>query len=89
MAKVALDEVLEDVKALTPDERRKLREVLDMSLEGSPPTSIDSELQQKLLEVGLLSEIRPPVADLESYWGYKPVEVSGKPVSETLIEERR
>lgn len=89
MAKVALDEVLESIKALTPDEQRKLREVLDRSLEDSPPTSIDSELQQKLLAVGLLSEIRPPVTDRESYRCYKPVEVRGKPVSETLIEERR
>jgi len=89
VAKVTLDEVLERVKALTSEEQRKLREALDRSLTGSPPPVSDGELQRKRLEAGLLSEIRPPVVDLESYWGYNPVEVRGEPVSETLIEERR
>jgi hypothetical protein len=89
MAKVTLDEVLEGMKALAPDEQRKLWEALNTFLESSPPPSLDDELQQKLLAAGLFSEIRPPVADLESYRSYKPVEVRSKPVSETLIEERR
>jgi hypothetical protein len=89
MAKVTLNEVLQDAKALTLDEQRRWREVLNTFLEDAPPPSSDDELQRKLLEVGILSEIRPPVAELESYRNYQPVEVKGKPVSETVIEERR
>ena len=88
MAKATLDEVLESVKALPPDERQKLRELLDESLEESPLPG-DDKLQRKLREAGLLTEMRLRVADLESYRSYKPIEVRGQPVSETLIEERR
>jgi hypothetical protein len=49
MAKVTLDEVLEGMKALAPDEQRKLWEALNTFLESSPPPSLDDELQQKLL----------------------------------------
>jgi len=89
MANVTLDKVWEEVKALSPDEQRQLREQLD-GLLGSPPAqSAEEELQRRLLEAGLLSEIKPRGMDAESYRRYTPVEVKGKPVSETIIEERR
>jgi hypothetical protein len=79
---------LEEVKALTPEEQRQLREMLDSVVAVPEPLSAEDELERRLLEVGLLSEI-PPGGDLESYRRYTPVEIKGKPVSETIIEERR
>jgi len=39
----------------------------------------------------VISEVRRPFTeeDLARFRAYKPIEVKGKPVSETLIEERR
>ena len=44
-------------------------------------------LQEKLLERGLLSEIKPPVSTAFSEW--QPILNIGKPLSEVILEERR
>lgn len=49
----------------------------------------ESKLEQLLLEEGLLSEIPPRIKDFTSYRNRRPVKVKGKPISETIIEERR
>ena len=41
---------------------------------------------QRLLELGLLLEVRPPPSDEQPF---TPVTVTGPPISQTLIEERR
>jgi hypothetical protein len=86
---VTLEGVLEQVKKLTDGEQRQLRKALDVILELPPPKNSQERLAQKLLEVGLLSRIPPPITDLTRFENWKPVEVKGKPVSEVLIEERR
>ena len=45
-------------------------------------------LDQRLLAAGLISRIPPPI-DLGSYKRSEPVRVEGKPISESIIEERR
>lgn len=87
-------ELIEKVKSLTPDEQRQLSELLALlkastSQSNSRSNENKNKLERKLLEAGLLSEIKPMVIDVESYRNYKPVKVKGKPVSETIIEERR
>lgn len=92
MVSALLEKVLEQVKALTPDEQRQVREAIDRLLAQPPsqkPMSKEDELEWDLFREGLLSEIKPRVTDVERYRNYKPVEVKGKPVSETIIEERR
>lgn len=90
MAKATLDKVIEDVKTLTRGEQQKLRELLDELLKELPARSPEEELERKLFEAGLLSEIKPPITDFTPYQNRKPIEIlDGKPVSETLIEERR
>jgi DNA-directed RNA polymerase specialized sigma24 family protein len=49
----------------------------------------EDKLEQMLLEKGLLSEIPPPITNFASYRKRRPIKVRGKPVSETIIEERR
>lgn len=89
MASVTLDKVWKEVKAMPPDEQRQLRERLNALLEAPPSRSAEDELERRLFEAGLLSEIKPPPTDVQSYRSYRPIEVRGKPVSETIIEERR
>lgn len=87
MSSANLEKVIEEIKALTPDEQRKVKELID-SLVGEQSVSPEDLLAQRLLEAGVISHIPPRIAD-ESDRTFKPVEVKGKPVSETIIEERR
>jgi hypothetical protein len=89
MATVNFDKVLEQVRALSADEQRQLRTLLDMLLapSGAPPT--EEEFERTLAAAGLLSVPKPQDLDVKRYRQYKPVAVQGKPVSEPLIEERR
>jgi hypothetical protein len=77
---------MEEVKAMTTDEQQQLRDALNELLAN--PQNIEYLLQKSLHESGLLSEIKPSRVGQTSR-AFKPIEVEGKPVSETIIEERR
>jgi Arc/MetJ-type ribon-helix-helix transcriptional regulator len=47
------------------------------------------ELQRRLFEAGLLSEIKPPITDLTPYENRQAISIQGEPISETVIRERR
>ena len=47
------------------------------------------ELQRRLFEAGLLSEIKPPITDLTPYQNRQAISIQGEPLSETVIRERR
>lgn len=93
MSSANLEKVLKEVRALTPDEQRKVKDLVDSLLKS--PDGIQSQmspedlLEQKLLEAGIISEIPKRLPTPEHLKDFKPVEVKGKPVSETIIEERR
>ena len=84
---VSLEDTIAMARRLAPEEREKLREALDQM--GSAPDEGKEILFKRLLmEKGLISEIRrvpnttPPCTDRH------PVPLKGKPVSETIIEDR-
>ena len=60
---------------------------------GSPaPAGVEpsaQELQRRLFEAGVLSEVKPPIADLTPYRHRQAVPVQGEPLSETVLRERR
>ena len=93
MSSASLERVIEELKALTPAEQQKVRELIDSMLELSGETSAtlspEDLLDQRLLEAGVISEIPRRITDFKPYQNRKPIEVKGKPVSETIIEERR
>ncbi|MEW6210734.1 MAG: hypothetical protein AB1631_20385 [Acidobacteriota bacterium] len=82
-----LEKVIEAIKALPPDEQRRVKELVD-SLVDEQTMSPEDLLAKRLLEAGVISHIPPRNID-ESDRTFRPVEVKGKPVSETIIEERR
>ena len=47
------------------------------------------DLQHRLLEVGIITEIKPPITDLTPYQNRQSVPIQGEPISETVIRERR
>src|SRR2546423_10393606 len=88
MKKASFEKLVEQVKALLPDEQQQLRQALDglPANASSPPT--EDEFEQHLFNLGLLSEVKPPAGDRLPHESWKPVEIKGKPLSETIIEER-
>jgi hypothetical protein len=79
--------VVEQVKTLSLDEQRQLRALLDSLLAASPPETAEDALDRKLQEQGLLrmpNKAGRPVRD-----EFRPVKIEGKPLSETILEERR
>ena len=88
MSDVTLERVLEDVKALSPVEQLRLREQLDRMLELSIDSMTRGEFDRYLLEIGLLRQIPKGVKDPAKHKEFEPIKIKGKPLSETIIEDR-
>ena len=87
MAQATLVHILEEIKTLKPDE---LQEVERTVRELLKPTSREAE-REVMLHVleksGLVKEIKRPPMIARSEHPLVPIQ--GKPLSETIIEERR
>ena len=95
-----VEEIVNAAKALPLEDQAELRRRLatlpaqpdenDTLVDESRRAAIDLDLrgQQALFEAGVVSEIKPPISDPTPY-RREPVKIKGKPLSETVIEERR
>ncbi len=83
-----LDKIIEEVKALPPDERRQLRDKLDALLVAPQPAMTEDEFARHLAAKGIISFPDPSAEDDEDD-DWEPVEIPGQPLSEMIIEERR
>jgi len=81
-----LDRILEAVQTLTPDEQRQLRLRLDERLGQQEAAAKAQGFHQALLVSGLVTTIKAPRAGAAGQ--RRLIEVKGKPLSETIIEER-
>ena len=81
---MSVNEVLEAVKGMSPEEREKVRALLD-TLPNTSTTPADAA-QAKLREAGLSGEAKSRPSDARAR--RTPVEIKGKPLSETIIGER-
>ncbi|MEK6409912.1 MAG: hypothetical protein AABN34_23565 [Acidobacteriota bacterium] len=84
---VTLQEAIEIVSQLDLDDRLKLRHALDRMTGGSTDEEPETNFKRVLLEKGTISEIRSP-RKVAGAANRRPVPVKGKPVSETIIEDR-
>lgn len=95
-----VEEILSAVKELLPGEQAEVRRRLDTlpaeasETEAGPDDKrqaaidLDQRVQRALYEAGLVREIKPPITDPAPY-RREPIAIKGKPLSETVIEERR
>lgn len=78
-------EFLNEFYKMPPVERKEVLDSLSENL--SEAETEDLRLQKALFDAGLLREIRTArsgkVAD------FKPIEIEGEPISETIMRERR
>lgn len=86
---MSVNEILTEVPKLSPAERKQLLEALLRSEQVAPTLGVDephAALHARLLAEGLLRRIPPRRAAQRDF---EPVPIEGKPLSETIIEERR
>jgi len=79
----AFDKLVHDMRLLTPQERERIREVLDGKANGEAMSEDDFE--RLLVDVGFLAPLPGPAVST----AWEPVVVEGERVSDTIIRERR
>ncbi len=98
MTQQEFNHFLQNIDALSPEQMRQLRRELDSKLDSpaaaeqpdlTPEELAGQELQRRLFEAGILSEIKPPRRLMPERERSAPVPIAGEPLSETVIRERR
>jgi hypothetical protein len=90
-----LGKLIAEIRALPLEDRQSVLAALaDCSAavdERSPldEQAADEAYQRLLLAAGLITEIRPLRRDQTAFDRYTPVSISGEPLSQTIIQERR
>ncbi len=84
-----LDKIKEEVRELQPDELHQVRELVDTLLtEPTRPQMTEDEFEQYLAAKGVIS--LPEIAETdEDDDDWQPVEITGQPLSEMIVAERR
>ena len=87
MVTVTVTSIVKQIKKLSPAEKEVLCTALTQVLPQTRPQATEEDFRQALKAAGLLSSPAPGVrAKAAQRRPFKPVQVRGKPVSETLIE---
>ena len=86
-----IEKINSEFQQLSVEDLRQVRQLLDSILEKkeSKPTMTEEEFAQHLYEKGIIGKPPPPITDFSRYENYERVEVTGEPISETIIRERR
>lgn len=87
MAQATLQQILSQLPSLEPDELRQLSQAVLEQLSPQEEARKREAFHQALLSAGLIRQINRPRRGIEGQ--RQLIEVQGKPVSETIIEERR
>src|SRR5205823_3910758 len=63
MTQSEFHQLLDSINTLSPEQIQQLRRELDSKLDvaATEPASVDEALQRRLVDAGLLSEIKPPI----------------------------
>ena len=81
--------ILEAAQSLSDAERHELRRSLDGSAAEQSQLTNQQQFRQALVARGLLEKLPPRGKDIERFRRWQPIPIKGKPLSETIIEERR
>jgi len=87
MAQVTLERILQELKTLKPEELLQVQQAVQAQMAPTSSVPAEEQVLQEMLKVGLLIEIKPRRTDRQV--AYPLVPIQGKPLSETILEERR
>lgn len=84
-------EILTEIKQLPLTEKETVFKVLEIELKPNKEISAEERLEREvdrvLISRGLMRETSIGMTDEEEY--FEPIKITGKPLSEVIIEERR
>lgn len=87
---MSLNDVLEAVRTLSPEDRAQVKALLDSLPVASTPQMTEEEYAAHLAAKGIATLPEPMTdEDIVEEDAWEPVEVTGKPLSQMIIEERR
>ena len=98
MSQSEFSDLLSCINGLSPEQLRLLRRELDNKLASSATCAAeplteeeqaDQEAQRRLLEAGVISEIKPSRRMSTGTEQVSPILIDGESLSETIIRERR
>jgi hypothetical protein len=87
MAQAILTQILDQLQTLEPSELQQLGQAVQNCLADRQPTAKRVAFHQALIASGLVRRIKN--SNFEQRTQQQLIESQGKPVSQTIIEERR
>ncbi|MEH2159717.1 MAG: hypothetical protein V7K38_01425 [Nostoc sp.] len=87
MALVTLQQIIKQLETLEIEELQQLNQTIQQYLADKEETVKQAAFHQALIDSGFVKQIKHPV--YEPVTERRLIHVEGKPVSETIIEERR
>lgn len=87
MAQATLDQILAQIETLELEELQQLNQAIQRYLADKQQTPQQVTFHQALLASGLVKHLKQPSYTQQTK--RRLIQVQGKPVSETIIEERR
>lgn len=87
MAQSTLEQALELIRTLDLSDLRQVEQAVQERLKPSEEAAARDAFHRALIASGLVKRIKPP--SCRSGAETPPVPIQGKPLSETIIEERR
>jgi hypothetical protein len=87
MTQPMLEKILNQLQELETEELHQLNRAIKQCLVGKTQTAEQTAFEQALLESGLVKQIKQPT--YRHVTREELIKVQGKPLSETIIEERR
>jgi len=88
MATPTVTTIVKQIKKLSPTEQQELRALLDSLLAPAAPIT-EEEFKRRLAAQGKITVPSPVARARAARRSFKPVPVRGKPVSATIMEDRR
>ncbi|MGV0106283.1 Transposase [Nostoc sp. DSM 114160] len=87
MALVTLQQIIKQLETLEIEELQQLNQMIQKYLADKEETVKQAAFHQALISSGLVKQIKHPA--YEPITERRLIHVEGKPISETIIEERR
>ena len=84
-----VNKIIQEVDALNDRERQELQRLLEERSNITLALTPEQKLHDALVRRGLVEKTPPQGKDLDQHLRWQPIEIQGKPLSETIIEERR
>ncbi len=85
---VDIETLIREVEALSPDDQRRVREALNQSAAPAEYSTAEDAFERELVVAGLLRK-RKAAHGSSVARPRQLVHIQGKPLSETIIEDRR